>query len=118
LTAFEPDQLHALVLLFLNAYEDVALIWGTFFGLHTLLLGYLVYKSGYFPSILGILLVLAALGYLTDSFGNFLFPQYAELFASVVIVLAVLGELSFTFWLLIKGVNVEQWEKRALESAQ
>jgi hypothetical protein len=117
LTVFEPDQLHALVLLFLNAYEYVALIWGTFFGLHTLLLGYLVYKSGYFPRILGVLLVLASFGYLIDSFGNFLLPQYDELYASTVVLLAIVGELSLTFWLLIKGVNVEQWKKRALESA-
>src|SRR5829696_449415 len=66
LTVFEPDQLHALVLLFLNAYEYVALIWGTFFGLHTLLLGYLVYKSGYFPRVLGLLLLLSSFGYLID----------------------------------------------------
>ena len=112
LTVFEPEQLNALVLLFLNAYEYVALIWGTFFGLHTLLLGYLVYKSGYLPRILGILLVFASFGYLIDSFGNFLLPQYDELYASIVVVLALLGELSLTFWLLIKGVNVEQWEKR------
>ena len=117
LTVFEPDQLHALVLLFLNAYEYVALIWGTFFGLHTLLLGYLVYKSGYFPRILGVLLVLASFGYLIDSFGNVLLPQYDELYASTVVLLAIVGELSLTFWLLIKGVNVEQWKKRALESA-
>ncbi len=117
LTVFEPDQLHALVLLFLNAYEDVALIWGTFFGLHTFVLGYLVYKSGYFPRILGILLVSASIGYLTDSFGNFLLPQYEEIFALIVVVLAIAGELLFTLWLLIRGVNVEQWERRARESA-
>ena len=49
LTVFEPDQLHAFVLLFLNAYEYGALIWGIFFGLHLLVLGYLLFKSGYFP---------------------------------------------------------------------
>jgi hypothetical protein len=116
LTVFTPEQLHTLVLLFFNAYEYVALIWGAFFGLHTLLLGYLVYKSGYFPRILGVLMVLASFGYLLDSFGNFLFPQYDELYALLVVVLAILGELPFALWLLIKGVNSEQWEKRALES--
>jgi hypothetical protein len=117
LRVFEPDQLHALVLLFLNAYEYVALIWGAFFGLHTLLLGYLVYKSNYFPRFLGVLMVVASFGYLLDSFGNFLLPQYDALYAPVVVVLAILGELPFALWLLIKGVNVERWEKRALESA-
>lgn len=117
LTVFEPEQLHALVLLFLNAYESVALIWGAFFGLHTLLLAYLVYKAGYLPRMLGVLMVLASFGYLLDSFGNFLFPQYDALYASVVVLLALLGELPLALWLLIKGVNVEQWQKRALEAA-
>jgi hypothetical protein len=116
LTVFEPDQLHALVLLFLNAYNYVVLIGQLFFGLHLFVLSYLVYKSGYIPRILGVLLVFASLGYLTESFGNFLFPKYAEIFVWVVTVPAVIAELSLTFWLLIKGVNVEQWEKRALES--
>jgi hypothetical protein len=117
LTAFTPAQLDALVLFFLNAYEDVALIWGMFFGLHTLLLGYLVYQSGFLPRILGVLLVLASFGYLIDSFGNMLLPQYTELYATIVVATALLGELSLTFWLLIRGVDVARWEKRALDAA-
>jgi Domain of unknown function (DUF4386) len=117
LNVFEPEQLQALVLLFLNAYEDVALIWGMFFGLHTLLLGYLVYKSGYFPRILGVLVILAAFGYLIDSFGNVLLPQYNEFYASTVVLMAIVGELSLTFWLLIKGVNLKQWKQHTFEAA-
>ena len=117
LTVFEPKQLNALVLLFLNAYEYVALVWGAFFGLHTLLLAYLVYKSDYLPRVLGVLMVVASFGYLLDSFGNFLLPQYDAIYASVVVLLAILGELPLAVWLLIKGVNVEQWKKRALASA-
>ncbi len=117
LTVFEPAQLQALALFFLVAYEYVALIWGAFFALHLLLLGYLVYQSGYFPRILGVLLLLASLGYFIDSFGNFLAPQYKELYASIVIATALLGELAFAFWLLIKGVNLERWQESARESA-
>jgi hypothetical protein len=117
LTVFDRDQLHALVLLFLNAYDYVALIWAMFFALNLFVLGYLVYKSGYLPRPLGIMLVLASFGYFIDSFGTVLWPQYAALYASVVVLLAIVGELPLTFWLLIKGINVEQWEKRALESA-
>jgi Domain of unknown function (DUF4386) len=117
LTVFEPAQLHALALLFLTAYADVALIWGTFFGLHLVGLGVLVYKSGYFPRLLGVLLVAAAVGYLTDSFGNFLLPQYDAIYAQIVVVLALAGELLFTLWLLIRGVNVATWEQRVRESA-
>jgi len=113
---FEPDQLHALVSLFLEAYEHGALIWGTFFGLHLLVLGYLLFKSGYFPRILGVLFVLASLGYLIDSYGHLLLPQYSEIYTWIVWA-TVPAELTFAFWLLIKGVNVEQWKKRALESA-
>jgi hypothetical protein len=105
LKAFAPEQLHSLALLFLNLHGDGVLIWQAFFGLHCLFLGYLVYTSGYFPRLLGILLVLAAFGYLADSLGNFLLPQYEELFGLIVAVTAFTGELSFTLWLLIKGVN-------------
>jgi hypothetical protein len=115
LAVFAPDQLHALVLLFLNAHQNVVLIWGLSFGLHLFVLGYLVYKSGYIPRIVGVLLVIASLCYLTQSFGNILLPNYAEIFASVGFLSIV--EIALPLWLLIKGVNVEQWEKRTLESA-
>ncbi|MDQ3183875.1 MAG: DUF4386 domain-containing protein, partial [Actinomycetota bacterium] len=77
-----------------------------------------VFKSGYFPRILGILLMVACLGYLVDSFG-ILFPSSGALsiVSSVLLPAGVIGELSFTLWLLIKSVNVEQWEIRARKSA-
>jgi hypothetical protein len=113
LTVFEPDQLDALVLLFLNAHGYGVYIWQAFFGLHLFVLGYLIFKSGYFPRILGVLMVFASLGYLLDSFGNFLFPNYKEIFGVVVAVTAVFGELPFFLWLLIKGVNVQRYNERA-----
>jgi hypothetical protein len=115
LTVFAQDQLQALVMLFLNAHESVVLIWGLFFALHLLVSGYLVYKSGYLPKFLGILLLLVALCYLIQDFGTMLFPQYKALFTSIG-ALAFL-EIAFPVWLLIKGVNTEQWAKRVNESA-
>jgi hypothetical protein len=106
LTVFKPDQLHALVLLFLNAHEYVAYIWGLFFALHLFFLGYLVYKSGYIPKILGVLLVFSSLCYLIQSFGNFLLPKYEEIFALVGWVSII--ELAFPLWLVIKGVKDQQ----------
>ncbi|MEP7134340.1 MAG: DUF4386 domain-containing protein [Chloroflexota bacterium] len=114
LKVFMPDQLYALVMLFLNAHETVVLIWGLFFALHLLTFGYLVYKSGYLPKFLGILLLIVAFCYLFQDFGNMLFPQYKALFTSIG-SLAFL-EIAFPLWLLIKGVNVEQWQKRVSES--
>jgi cytochrome c biogenesis protein CcdA len=76
-------------------------------------LGYLIYKSGYFPRILGVLMVFAALGYLTHSYGSWLYPNYAETLASVVGLTAIIGELPFFLWLAIKGVNVQRYNERA-----
>lgn len=103
LTVFQPDQLHALALLFLNAYDFVVYIWGLFFGLHLLVLGYLVYKSGYIPRILGVLLLIIALNYLAQSFGAILLPQYKTIFG----MLTVIGyfEIVWPLWLVIKGVK-------------
>jgi hypothetical protein len=115
LTVFAPDQLQALGLLFLNAHAEVVLIWGFFFGLHLLVLGYLVYKSGYIPRTVGVLLMIASLCYLTQSFGNILLPQYEGIFTSVGLLSTV--EIALPLWLLIKGVNVAKWEKRVLEAA-
>jgi hypothetical protein len=85
----------------------------TIFGFHLAVLGYLIFKSGYFPRILGILMVLRSLGYLLDSYGNTLFPNYAEIFGVIVGVTAVIGELPFFLWPLIKGVNVQRYNERA-----
>ncbi|MBN1217342.1 MAG: DUF4386 domain-containing protein [Anaerolineae bacterium] len=106
LSGFEPNQLHALVLLFFNAHEYVAFIWGLFFGLHLLALGYLVYRSGYIPRILGVLLVVTSLCYLTQSFGNILCPTYKEIFTTIGFVAII--EIAFPVWLLIKGVKEQQ----------
>jgi hypothetical protein len=108
LRAFSTDQLQALVLLSLTTHKYGYLIGGAFFGLHCLILGYLFFKSDLFPGILGILLVLASVGYLTESFGNFLFPQYGPLFAWIVAVPAVIAELSLCLWLLVKGVKKDE----------
>jgi len=115
LTVFAPDQLHALVLLFLNAHEYAALIWGLFFGFHLFVLGYLVYKSGYIPGILGVLLIIASLCYLTQSFGNILLPKYEGIFATIGLLSIV--ELAFPLWLLIKGVKDQSQDDHAPASS-
>lgn len=103
LTALAPPQLHALVSLFLGAHEAGVLIWGMFFGLHLLLLGYLVYRSGYLPKVIGGLLVFVGLVYLAQSFGNILLPDAKAVFTAM----GSLGflEIAFPVWLLIKGVK-------------
>ena len=118
LTIFEPEQLEALARLFLDAREFVILLWGLFFGFHLLLLGYLVFRSGFWPRVIGVLLVLASLGYLAQSYGHILAPQYDSLLGTVVFALAIPGELVFTAWLLWKGVDGERWQARARQSEE
>jgi hypothetical protein len=111
LTVFETAQLQAQVTLFLNMFNDTWLIGLVFFGLHLLILGYLIFKSAFIPRILGILLIVAALGYMIDSFANFLLPNYADyetIFLLIVVVPGIIGELSFTFWLLLKGAKIPE----------
>jgi hypothetical protein len=103
LNGFEPGQLHALALFFMNAHESVVLIWGLFFALHLFVLGVLVYKSGYIPGILGILLIVASLCYLVQDLGTILWPAYKGTFAIIGFLSIV--ELAFPVWLLIKGVR-------------
>jgi len=113
LAAFAPDQLQALVPLFLDLHEQGVFIAQIFWGLWLFPLGYLVFKSGYIPRILGILLIIGGLGYLIDCLTIFLFPNLDL----TISPFTFWGEVLLPLWLLIKGVNVEQWEERALESA-
>jgi hypothetical protein len=112
LTAFTADQLPAQVMLFLDLHEYGVFISTIFWGLWLFPFGYLVFKSGYIPRILGVLLIIAGLGYLIDFVAFFLFPNFPSIGQFMT-----WAELVWPFWLLIKGVNVEQWEKRALEAA-
>jgi hypothetical protein len=107
LTLFEADQLHAQEMLFRNLYENGILIAQIFFGLWLLPLGYLVYKSGYLPRILGILLMIGCFGYLIDFFQYFLFPDY-EVITYPGLAVATIAEISLCGWLLLKGVKVQQ----------
>ena len=112
LTVFAPNQLHGLVMLFLDTYNYGFNIGIVFFTLHTLLLGYLIFKSGYFPKILGVLFIIASLGYLLDSFSYVLLANYKTGPVYLALPIAI-AEIAFPLWLLFKGVNAQQWEKRA-----
>lgn len=103
LSTFASGQPEALASLFLHAHDSAALIWGLFFGLHLLFLGYLAFKSGYMPKWLGVLLLVTSVLYLAQGFGTLLFPQ-AEATLKSLISLAFI-EIAFPLWLLVKGVK-------------
>jgi hypothetical protein len=113
LNAFNSEQLQGLVMLFLDAHSIGFTIGIAFLTLHVFILGYLIFRSGYFPRILGILFIVAGVGYLVDSFALLLSANYqtTPIFISLPIAVA---EIAFPIWLLVKGVNRERYQ--ALET--
>ncbi len=112
LKTFEPHQLHALAYLALKLHAYGFAISLVFFGFVCLILGYLLYRSGYFPKTLGVLMTIAGLSYLTNSFTLILAPTYSAMIFPIL-VLAFIGETSFCLWLIVKGVNVPKWKDKA-----
>ena len=117
-TAFAPEQVQALVTMFLDAHSTGFSIGVAFLVIHVFTLGYLIVKSGYFPKALGYLFIAAGVGYLVDTAGLLLVPGYTTTPAVIALVIAV-AEIAFPVWLLVKGVDMEGWQDRtpALEMA-
>ena len=98
------EQLSAVAALFLDLHShgyDLGLLP---FGISCLLLGYLVYRSGFLPRFLGVLLAAAGIVYLVGSYTRFLFPGYVETVMPMYLV-AIVAESAMCLWLLIKGVD-------------
>ena len=112
LAAFEPDQLDALTSLFIDMNQFGVMVWGLLFGFHLAVLGYLVYQSGFWPRLIGGLIMVASVGYLAQSYAHIVAPEHDAVFETVVVVLAAPGELAFTIWLVWKGIDVRRWYRR------
>jgi hypothetical protein len=106
LNIFSSEQLQALSLLLLNINDQAAGIALAFFGISTLLNGYLILRSTFLPRILGVLSMLAGLGWLT-----FLYPPLGNQLFVYILLLGLLGSAAQILWLLARGVNVEEWNK-------
>ncbi len=118
-TVLELGQLDMLTALLLNLYQYGFNVAFVFFGLHILGLGYLIWKSDYVPRVLGVLLIIAALGYQIDSFASLVSSSYASndtLFVVFVAVPAIVSELALTLWLLTRGRNVVPTGKPSIDS--
>ncbi len=103
-------------MLFLEAHSYGFTIGIAFLTIHVFTLGYLIFKSGYFPKVLGGLFIAAGFGYLFDSFALLLSASYKTTPGPIVALIAI-AEIAFPLWLLIKGVNVERWQESASISA-
>jgi hypothetical protein len=111
-TLFTTDQWLAQVQFFINM-QVLADKAAQIFSLWVILLGFLMFKSGYLPKLLGILMMVAGVGYVADFLAFFLVPQLDVQIAGF----AFLAEVAFPFWLLIKGVDVVAWKSRTLDAA-
>lgn len=87
-----------------------------FFGLHCITVGYLILRSTFLPRAVGALMVFGGLGWLTFSLSTLLSPPLASSLTPYLMIPGILGEATLTFWLLVKGVNVERWYEQASAS--
>jgi hypothetical protein len=105
LSVFEAGQLQAQAMLSYDLYLNGYQIAQIFFALWLLPLGILVYKSGFLPRVLGVLLVVASGSALVSVFTHFLFPSYEAIVATITSIPWVIAEFSFCLWTLIRGIN-------------
>ena len=117
LKVFETDQLQALVLLFINAHETGYNIGLIFVALGTLVFNYLFFKSRYIPRILAVWGIFASLVLLAGTFAILILPTPSAMLEYLPYAPGFVYEVILGFWLLFKGVNIQQQDKRALESA-
>jgi hypothetical protein len=107
LRVFKAEQLQALALMFLKLHAQAINIALVFFAFYCLLIGYLILRSTFLPRILGALMVLAGMGWLT-----FLSPLLANYLSPYTQVFGFLAEVALMLWLLVKGVDASEARRR------
>ena len=104
LQVFQPDQLQALAMLLLNLHKNGFMIAQIFYGAWLFPLGILVYRSGFLPRLLGILVLADGVCWLAYFFQFFLFPAFTAI-TTVSFPVGFAAEFGLTLWLLIMGVR-------------
>jgi len=112
LSVFDEPQRNALAMLFLNLHGRGLVFSELFWGLWLLPLGYLVYKSRFLPRFLGVWLTLAGFGWVILCLTGILLPQDADQL-NTYLQPAILGEIVFMLWLVIKGAKPPQLDAEA-----
>ncbi len=109
LNTFTPDQLNSLALLSLKFYGYAGMIFTAYYGMSWIVRAYLIFRSGYLPKLLGVLMAIGGIGFVVRNFLLVLAPAYAS---DVLLMLMFPGGLTMTVWLLVKGINVQKWNAR------
>lgn len=107
LAGFDAAQTDALIMLALTSYSNTMSLAGLFWGLWLLPFGYLVFKSGFLPKILGLFLMAGCFGYVIDLLGSTLWPAAYDAagIARFISMPSAIGEIGIAFWLLFIGVK-------------
>ena len=108
LSAFTPEQLQALALMFVKLNRYAFDIYLVFFGFWCVLIGYLIFRSTFLPRVLGVLLAISGLGWVT-----YLSPPLANYLWPFIAAASALGEIPLELWLIVMGVNVQRWKEQA-----
>ena len=110
LRALPTGQIEAQVMLWLKVFGLCGVLSILFYGIATLLRGYLIIRSGFLPAWLGALLMFGGLAFVTRTFAYVLAPSWSTAW---LLPLMAPGGLTLTAWLLVRGVDVAKWEARA-----
>ena len=99
-------------------FNYIHLIGIVFYALHILVLGYLIFKSGYIPRILGVMLIIGgSLGYLIEVITFFFFPNYAWL-SSPGLTIGAITEISLSIWLLLKSAKISSMIEEKMNTSE
>lgn len=109
LQAFTPQQLQALSYVALRTHDYGFGVGLIFFGMVCLVVGYLIIQSGYLPKAIGVMMQIAGVCYIANSFALILYPPLASALFPFILLPPFLAELSLALWLLVKGVDMEKW---------
>jgi hypothetical protein len=113
LKSFDPQQLYTLTYLSIRSHAYGFGLGLIFFGFTCLIAGYLIFKSGYLPKAIGVLMQIAGACYLMNSFALIVAPSVADKLFPAILLPPFIAELSLCLWLIFKGVNLSVWEKRS-----
>lgn len=109
MAAFTPQQLQALSYLSLQLQDTGLLVSFVFYGVDEMAAGYLIFRSGFLPRIIGVLLSLSGFCYFADGFISFMAPALQSRLLPYLLFPCLPGEGSFALWLAIVGLNVGKW---------
>ncbi len=111
--ALTPDAHASFIYLCLTLYGYVFNIFSAFYGVPVMLRGYLIYRSGYLPRLLGGLVLLGGAGFFIKNLVVVLVPQYDSMAFVLPVFVAM---VSMALWFLVKGIDRARWEQLALVS--